>query len=195
MLIFRHFAEELLTCFDGRVLPHAPLGMLNKTEYATYYRPKAETFQKSKCMWLKVFNMGCGYTLKNSPFLKEWWVASTFKWKEETANVDFFFFFNFQTLTEGKKTGLLKYLSVVLEEQCVKPTSHLRSFSFKNLSPSLISASCWESMNEEGEWWFFSIFIYYWSIFDLQCCISFWLTAKWFIYIYIHIHICVCAYI
>ena len=106
-----------------------------------------------------------------------------------------FFFFNFQTLTEGKKTGLLKYLSVVLEEQCVKPTSHLRSFSFKNLSPSLISASCWESMNEEGEWWFFSIFIYYWSTFDLQCCISFWLTAKWFIYIYIHIHICVCAYI
>ena len=132
-LIFIHFPEELFTCFDGRVLPQAPLCMLNKTEHATYYRPKAETFQKSKCMWLKVFNTGCGYTLQNSHLLKEWWVASTFKWKEETANVDFFFF-NFQTLTEGKKTGLLKYLWVVLEEQSVKPTSHLRSFRFKNLS-------------------------------------------------------------
>ena len=37
-----------------------------------------------------------------------------------------------------------------------------------------------------------SVFIFFnWNMVDLQCCISFWYTAKWFSYTYI----CVCVYI
>ena len=37
-----------------------------------------------------------------------------------------------------------------------------------------------------------ALFIYfYWNIVDLQCCVSFWYTVKWFIsiYVYIYFHI------
>ena len=36
---------------------------------------------------------------------------------------------------------------------------------------------------------FHLIFIFNWSMVDLQCCVSFKYTAQWFSYIYIHIYI------
>ena len=30
--------------------------------------------------------------------------------------------------------------------------------------------------------------LFYWNIVDLQCCVSFWCIAKWFIYIYVYIY-------
>ena len=32
-------------------------------------------------------------------------------------------------------------------------------------------------------------FFFYGSVVDLQCCVAFWCTAKWFRYIYTHTHI------
>ena len=32
------------------------------------------------------------------------------------------------------------------------------------------------------------IFLFYWCIADLQCCVNFFCTAKWFSYTYIYIH-------
>ena len=47
------------------------------------------------------------------------------------------------------------------------------------------------SMIGRSQWWrlcktlfFFNVF--YWSIVDLQCCVSFWYLAKWFSYAYIY---------
>ena len=37
----------------------------------------------------------------------------------------------------------------------------------------------------------FSFFKYYWCIVDLQCCLSFGCSAKWFRYMYVCIHICI----
>ena len=34
----------------------------------------------------------------------------------------------------------------------------------------------------------FFFFNFYWSIVDLQCCVSFWCTAKWISYTYTYIH-------
>ena len=36
--------------------------------------------------------------------------------------------------------------------------------------------------------------LFYWSIVDLQCCVSFKCTAKWFSYTYVYIHIYVYIY-
>ena len=38
------------------------------------------------------------------------------------------------------------------------------------------------------------ILILYWSIVDLQYCVSFRYTAKWFSFIYIYICVCVCVW-
>ena len=36
-------------------------------------------------------------------------------------------------------------------------------------------------------------FFFNWSIVDLQCCVSFWCTAKWFIYVCVCVCVCVCV--
>ena len=55
----------------------------------------------------KVFNMVRGFTLQNSLLFKEWLMASAFRWKEETANVDFLFLI-LQMLAEGNKKWATK---------------------------------------------------------------------------------------
>ena len=36
--------------------------------------------------------------------------------------------------------------------------------------------------------------LFYWSIVDLQCCVSFWYTAKWFSYMCVCVCVCMCVY-
>ena len=59
------------------------------------------------------------------------------------------------------------------------------------------AVTCWDKSSSHcrscfwGSFFNFKNFIIYlyWSIVDLQCCVSFWCTAKWFSYIYIYIYI------
>ena len=45
----------------------------------------------------------------------------------------------------------------------------------------LVCGACWLVI-------FFSLFTFYWSLVDLQCCVSFKCTAKWFSYTYTYSH-------
>ena len=53
-----------------------------------------------------------------------------------------------------------------------------------------------KSSHKGGLYFSFSfINFFYWSIVDLQCCVSFRYTAKWFIFLYICVCICMYVYI
>lgn len=104
-------------------------------------------------MWPQSFKYGLWIHITKLALFKEWLVASEFGWREETVNVDFFFFFNSSDAYEWNRSGLLMCLWDVLGAVSVKPTSHLRSFSFKKLfsglTPSISLACCRKGVNGE----------------------------------------------
>ena len=108
------------------------------------------------------------------------------------------------TLSSGCLSTHIKSLcSVPNHSQCKQQNESLQENFFGiNRCEDITSHSIFfllhnPSCNESFKLYFFRIygifknlflFIYYWSIVDLQCGVSFWYTAKWSSYTHTHTH-------
>lgn len=101
----------------------------------------------------RVSNMGCEFISQSSLFSRSGWWPLSLDEEKKLSTLTFFFFFNSSDAYEWNRSGLLMCLWDVLGAVSVKPTSHLRSFSFKKLfsglTPSISLACCRKGVNGE----------------------------------------------
>lgn len=135
-----------INVLDCKVLPQAPVGTLNETilnlkhsPCQAYVAPEFQIWAVNSYHKARSFQGVAGGL----------WVWM----KRRNCQRWLFFFFNSSDAYEWNRSGLLMCLWDVLGAVSVKPTSHLRSFSFKKLfsglTPSISLACCRKGVNGE----------------------------------------------